>query len=290
MMKGPTETDKTTGRRCVFCGKPAGSREHALPDWLARTMGLENEPAQPGLLSSARGIEMQGNPRATGKLITKGVCGACNGGWMAELEGQIRPILGPLVCPGFSNLTRDALDPLDQHLPLLQRWLLKTAVTLGMVAPSGDVGSLPEEAAVWAFENAIPSSCMVYAGWIEVPTFAKTLGRGLRMLNGGAFRENLIHDHSLNLRLQLNHLGLRLVNAPDAVWVLTTCFDSAGRQSSPRALGTTGRFPDDEHDSILFRNFFEFANVCVLATGSVPEGIAPEENRKMSESIRRLIP
>ena len=63
-----------SGRRCVFCDHPAGSREHALRAWQAKTMGVESEPSQLGLISTAKGVEAQGNPRATGKLITKGVC------------------------------------------------------------------------------------------------------------------------------------------------------------------------------------------------------------------------
>lgn len=277
-------------RQCVFCPQSAGSREHALPDWLARAMRVENDPAQPGLISSTRGIERRGNPRATGKLITKGVCGGCNNGWMCELEGQVRPILGPLVAPDFSLFTHESLEHLGRSLPLLTRWLMKTAVTLSLVAPSGNAGALPEGAAGWAYHDAVPSSCMLYAGWIEDAHFGKSLGRGFRILNGGVFHGNQIHEHSFNFCLQLNHLGLRFVNAPDARWALTECRDSLGRLCSPRVLIPVGHFDAVSTDSILFKNFFEFSKVCVLATGSVPHRLDPEEERKLAESVGRLIP
>ena len=253
-------------------------------------MGVESEPSQPGLISAAKGVEPQGNPRATGKLITKGVCQNCNNGWMANLEGAVRPILAPLVAPDLSSFHREALDPLAQNLPLLTRWLMKTAVTLSMVAPRGDLGSLPEGAAEWAYRDAVPASCMLYAGWIEDANFSKMLGRGFRILNGGVFHGNQIHGLSFDFRLQLNHLGLRFVNAPDATWGLTGCRNSAGELCSPRILIPVGSFDEATNDSVLFRNFFDFSKVCVLATGTLPDQLDPEEERQMSESTRRLIP
>jgi hypothetical protein len=281
---------KQSGRRCVFCAQTAGSQEHALPAWLAKTMGVESEPSQPEMISASKGVEVQGNPRATGKLVTKGVCKNCNHGWMADLEGAVKPILASLVTQDFASFNREALEPLEQNLPLLTRWLMKTAVTLGMVAPRGDLGSLPEEAAEWAYHDAVPASCMLYAGWIEDAHFSKTLGRGFRILNGGVFHGNQMHELSFDFRLQLNHLGLRFVNAPDATWGLTSCRNSAGELCSPRILIPVGYFDEAINDSVIFRDFFDFSKVCVLATGKLPHQLDSEEDRKMSESIRRLIP
>lgn len=282
----PEQTD----RRCVFCRHPAGSKEHALPAWLTRTMRVESEPSQPGLISAAKGVEPQGNPRATGKLITKGVCKNCNNGWMADLEDAVRPLLGTLASQDILTFDREALEPLSQKLPLLTRWLMKTAVTLGMVAPRGDLGSLPDGAAEWAYHDAVPASCMLYVGWIEDAHFSTTLGRGLRILNGGVFHGNQIHEKSFDFRLQLNHLGLRFVNAPDARWILTSCRNSAGEPCSPRVLIPTAYYSEAINDSILFQKFFDFSKVCVLATGTLPDELEPEEARKMTESIPSLIP
>lgn len=253
-------------------------------------MGVESVPSQPGMISAAKGVEVQGNPRATGKLITKGVCQNCNKGWMADLEKAVRPILAPLVRQDFDSFHRDDLDSLTQNLPLLTRWLMKTAVTMSMVSPRGDLGSLPKKAAEWAYHDAVPASCMLYAGWIEDALFSKMLGRGLRILNGGVFHGNQRHELSFDFRLQLNHLGLRFVNAPDSTWALTGCRNSAGKLCSPRILIPVSYFDETSIDSVLFRSFFDFSKVCVLATGGLPNQLNAEEDRKMSESIRRLIP
>ena len=253
-------------------------------------MGVESKPSQPGMISASKGVEVRGNPRATGNLVTKGVCKNCNHGWMADLEGAVKPILAPFVTQDFASFNREALEPLAQNLPLLTRWLMKTAVTLSMVAPRGDLVSLPEEAAEWAYHDAVPTSCMLYVGWIEDAHFGKTLGRGFRILKDCVFHGNQIHQISFDFRLQLNHLGLRFVNAPDATWALTSCRNSAGVLCSPRILIPDGNFEVATNDSVLFRNFFEFSKVCILATGTLPDQLDPEEDRKMSESIHRLIP
>ncbi len=253
-------------------------------------MGILNEPSQPGLISAAKGVEPQGNPRATGKLITKGVCQNCNNGWMASLDGALSPILGPLVVPDHGTYDRQSLEPLAQNLPLLTRWLMKTAVTLSMVSPRCNLGSLPDEAAEWAYKDAVPPSCMLYAGWIEDAHFSKMLGRGFRILNGGVFHGNQIHEESFNFRLQLNHLGLRFVNAPEAKWALTSCRNSKGDHCCPQILIPNGYFDEAANDSVIFKNFIDFSNVCVLATGTLPVDLDFNEEKKMSASINRIIP
>jgi hypothetical protein len=205
---------------------------------------------------------------------------------MCDLEGRVSPVLRALVNPSFVAFSREALDPLQKNLPLLTRWLMKTAVTMSLVAPRGQLGSLPASAPRWVYDDAIPSSCMLYAGWIENSSFGKTLGRGFRILNGGVFYENQIHEHSFDFRLQLNHLGLRLVNAPEAVWALTECRNTLGDLCSPRVLQPSGYFSADCTDSILFRDFFDFSKVCVLATGSLPDRLDPVEELKMAASLQ----
>lgn len=277
-------------RRCVFCNQAAGSREHALPQWLAISMGVQDLPVQPGLITSARGIEPQGNARAAGKLITKGVCSGCNGGWMCDLEGVVKPFLAPLVAIDFEQRTNESLDPLEENFDLLVRWLLKTAVALSLVAPKGEFGTLPQEAPNWAYTNAIPDSFRIYSGWLDHGGFGNTLGRGFRMVNGGRFHGNQVHPQSFDFRIHLNRLAIRLVNAPGATWGLTSCYDRDGKLCSPRILGGDWGFAGAETDSIVFRNFSEFSKVCVLMTGGLTDSLDPEEEHRMAKSIRRLIP
>ena len=263
-------------RRCSFCQEPGGSREHALPLWLTRTMGIESEPAHPGMVSTERGLELQGNPRATGDLVTKRVCHQCNNGWMRDLENRIIPLLSPLVTIDTPTFDRASLEPLRANLSLVCRWLMKTAVTLSQVMPPGKDGTLPGDAPSWAFRNEVPKSCMLYAGWIEDARFHPTLRRGFQCLNGGRIHAYQIHEHSFNVCIQFMHLGLRFVNAPHATWALTDCRDASGRRCRPSILMPTGHFADGADDSIRFTDFGAFSQVCVVSTGRMVNDLDPE--------------
>lgn len=286
----PIEMPSQPPRLCVFCNAPGGSREHALPRWLALTMGLSNEPTQPGLISSHSGIVLGGNPRATGSLITKEICHTCNTGWMAELEAHVQPFLAPLVSPNRITFGRECLEPLNDVFGLLARWLLKTAVTLERTTPKGQMEKIPLNTASWAKQDQLPPSLKLYAGWIESAGFQYQQGRGFRILNGGIFHGNQIHTESLNLVIQLNHLALHLVNAPGAEWFLPGCSDRHGQDCVPCFIGR-GPLPGNLFgSSCLFRSFHEFANAAILWTGSQPQTLDPREELKMQHSLRCLIP
>jgi hypothetical protein len=100
---------------CIFCDKPAGSKEHVWPHWILARKDL-------GAFRMQRGdgpeIVLNKTP-----LITKAVCGKCNNGWMSDLEGEVQPILIPL----FEDKPV-SLDQSQQHI--LATWVTKMAFLL----------------------------------------------------------------------------------------------------------------------------------------------------------------
>lgn len=92
-----------TRRRCIFCKGPAGSSEHAWPDWLNGVF----EPyvaVDAGSGWTQRSADLDGirwertfPKRRFANLTTKLVCHDCNTGWMAELEEAAKTILEPMV-------------------------------------------------------------------------------------------------------------------------------------------------------------------------------------------------
>lgn len=280
---------KRPKRNCVFCSGPAGSREHALPDWLAKSMGRENEPVLPAILNSRLGWETQGDYRATGNLVTKRVCGTCNGGWMCELEGQVKEIIGKWVHPNQISLDKETLTMTKDHLDILNRWLIKTAICLSHVAPGGETEKMPQDAPNWSANNQVPSSCMVYAAWIKDPAFMMKIARGFRIFNGGKFFENQIHKHSFDFSIQLNHLAMRIVNAPDADWMVMTCRNSQGDLCTPRFWSHGIQPQEIKDDIVVFDGFEHFTKVCTVTTHPTPF-IHPDEAHKASRSLQSLIP
>ena len=280
---------KRSNRSCVFCNGPAGSREYALPEWLAKAMGRKKEPVLPAILNSRVGWETQGDYRATGNLVTKRVCSRCNGGWKCELESEVQQMIGKLVSPTQISLDRELLTISNDHLHTLSRWLIKTAICLSHVAPRGEIEKMPHDASVWSANNQVPSSCMVYAAWIKNPAFMMKVSRGFRMFNGGKFFENQIHKQSFDFSIQLNLLAMRIVNAPDADWMVMACLYLQGDLCTPR-FWSHGILPQEIKDNIVvFDGFENFTKACIVTTNPTPF-IAPDEAHKASRSLQSLIP
>src|SRR5205809_7858940 len=104
MMTGMNPTTSThghvSGRRCIFCGARANSREHAIPEWLSKRMGIRELGFNPGHYSEDEGLELRPLIKCE-YLKTKQVCKDCNSGWMSELEGWAQAHFGACVEPGF---------------------------------------------------------------------------------------------------------------------------------------------------------------------------------------------
>ncbi len=279
---------KRPNRNCVFCNGTAGSREHALPDWLAKAMGRENEPVLPAILNSNLSWETHGDFRATGNLITKRVCHTCNTGWMCDLEAEIKSIICEWVTPGREILDPESLTITKDQLAVLNRWLIKTAICLSHVAPRGQNEKMPIDATAWSLNNQVPTSCLVYAAWIKEPAFMMKIARGFRIFNGGKFFGNQIHKHSFDFSIQLNHLAIRIVNAPDADWMVMTCRNSRDVLCTPRFWSHNIQPPEIENDIVIFDGFEHFTKVCTVTTEPTPF-IHPDEAEKASRSLQSLI-
>jgi hypothetical protein len=81
-------------RFCIFCHRPANSREHLLPDWLGEIL-----PADEKVIHT-RQVGGEGQQKWTRKPFeerTKQVCAECNHGWMSRLEEAAKPVLAPMV-------------------------------------------------------------------------------------------------------------------------------------------------------------------------------------------------
>lgn len=103
----------TVGRKCVWCGSAANSKEHVYPQWLRRFDGPSNYIAEHGSYHEPL-PRLVARPGPDGRLVeyeairakqmpnlhevqVKAVCRDCNSGWMSRLETDIEPIVSRLV-------------------------------------------------------------------------------------------------------------------------------------------------------------------------------------------------
>ncbi len=111
-------------RPCLFCDKPAGSKEHALPRWL-------QEFANP-TLAPAEIVRRTGSHRASGhnNFITKSICDECNTVWLAgEFEGPGAPLIRTM----WETLDDSTAAPLAlsaDEQAFVSAWAYKTTLLL----------------------------------------------------------------------------------------------------------------------------------------------------------------
>lgn len=103
----------TGGRKCVWCGSPANSKEHVYPQWLRKFEGPSSYIAKHGSYQEPA-PRLIARPGADGRLVefeavraktmpnlhevqVKVVCRECNSGWMSRLETDTEPIVRRLA-------------------------------------------------------------------------------------------------------------------------------------------------------------------------------------------------
>ena len=115
------------GRYCIFCGNPANSGEHLLPEWLQKVLPSD-EPCV--YWREVGGVKTSWEKKGFSEKTRK-VCTACNGGWMSRLETAAKEVLAPAI-------TRQSLPhPLDLRAQwIAAQWAAKTGYVFQAQAPS----------------------------------------------------------------------------------------------------------------------------------------------------------
>ena len=102
-------------KNCIFCGQPANSKEHLIPDWILVALG----GVKPSLLK-LRGRDTQG---FTAPIVVRCVCKkTCNEGWMSALESDVKSVIIPMMIQD----TPVTLN--SEHRRLMSVWAVKTAM------------------------------------------------------------------------------------------------------------------------------------------------------------------
>ena len=149
-------------RTCIFCGQPAGSKEHVFPNWLNSVLPslAAGEKAEWGYSESKPAAEFElrswTKPNIASQ-VTKHVCHDCNTGWMAEMEGRIKPLITPLILGQSKTFSRHEQIEIG-------RWAVKTAMVLEMT--NRDANHFPfEQTQLMHGKNGIsPPHLCVFSG------------------------------------------------------------------------------------------------------------------------------
>jgi hypothetical protein len=122
-------------KSCLFCGAGGAgvlSKEHVIPQWLLKHLGLPaDDKLFQGVASSADGTLSQ-TPRihSSFNFVQGHVCEECNNGWMSQLEAAAKPILVPLI---DGERTIESLAEEEAHM--VGKWTCKTAYMHSWASP-----------------------------------------------------------------------------------------------------------------------------------------------------------
>jgi hypothetical protein len=124
-------------RRCVFCGGPANSREHAFPEWV---ISLFRNQGAATIIAERDGDGPREWHGINASIKVKRFCHGCNTGWMSDLENEARPLLFPLI-----RGERTTLDGAQRIV--VATWCLKTAMVFDLTRTDNRIAFLPSERA-----------------------------------------------------------------------------------------------------------------------------------------------
>ena len=111
---------------CLFCKEERPlTREHVLPNWLS-----ELYPNETLVINKFVGGSNQEWSSKIFQHKLRGVCETCNGGWMAKLEAEVKPIFIKLY-----NLESVTIYERSQNL--LAFWAQKSILMLNHSIPGG---------------------------------------------------------------------------------------------------------------------------------------------------------
>lgn len=106
-------------RVCLFCDDRAGTKEHVWPQWLISCVGPDSSSPTEYWNSIYSPPKRWLGPKVT----TRQICGACNNGWMSELESKVRATMGSLI-----NDLSFLIDREQQGA--VASWAMKTAMVI----------------------------------------------------------------------------------------------------------------------------------------------------------------
>jgi hypothetical protein len=150
-----------SGRGCVFCGGKPLTGEHVIPEWIGPYL---EHPAGHGMHRRINVIDGRFETtsqwqNAPATVEVKCVCQPCNGGWMSNLENEVRPFM-------VSILKGHQREFFAGGLTALSTWAVKTTLIAAAQVKPDIPGSFYE-----AFYMArVPSRGMkIWLGAVDNP-------------------------------------------------------------------------------------------------------------------------
>ena len=227
------------GRRCLFCGKPAGSAEHVIAEWLSKAMekrdiGITRTNRQDGE------VVREFPPIKFEHFRCKKVCHDCNTGWMHHLEDDFNLNFKELVIPRAFDDGEKVDSLIRNNWDTLVRWLLKTAIVCDAASGTTEHKIIPEIFYATEHLDINAHDFHVFAAEIMEDNVGYELNKQVKVSFPDSTSGYVIEDGTFLFLIQLNRLGLALVHCPNYVPGFKSALGIMGKQIVPISPSCSG--------------------------------------------------
>jgi hypothetical protein len=188
-------------RECIFCGKPAKSKEDIWPCWLTQSF------IAPGSMEMEVGRELQMKKWRVNRphIAVKCVCGVCNNGWISGSQTRAKRII--------ERLWDQAEATLDLHAcKSLSLWAVMTSMTLQTFDEQNKWLYSEEERTLMWHEQRIPSCIGIWTANCIGRTETYSVGRSMT----GTAQDTQRQARASAVTMAFGNLGIQVLKVnPD---------------------------------------------------------------------------
>jgi hypothetical protein len=236
---------------CVFCGSHGGSEEHIIADSVRSRAQIAEHEIEVGVRED-EGDGPFRKPHRMERFVTHQVCGDCNQSWMSRSEVDFLDVAGALIEPKWPQNAHMHMERCAENSDIIRRWGLKTAITANL---AGIIRRpFPEEIPAGLYRGDFPATLRLrMTRIVERRPIEIIINRGFWFLEGDERRwKGAESGRSFDVLFQLNHLAIRLINAPSVI---------LGYEPSVRSLSAQAR--SSEESILSFDSLEQFEKTLV---------------------------
>lgn len=222
----------SSARKCLFCDKTAGSKEHVIAEWLSKAMDRRDDAITRKNTENGE-IIREFPPIKFKHFVCKQVCHDCNTGWMSNLENDFKKHFESLVVPRSFDEGEIVHTLMKNNWDTLVRWLLKTAIVCDASGGKKEINIIPKELYNTENLNLKDFDLHVFAGEIMENNVGFETTTQIRKMSFSRQPIYLDIKGAFTFITQLNTLGLALVYCPSHIPSMTSHLNIAGRQVFP---------------------------------------------------------
>jgi hypothetical protein len=198
------ERGNVTTRKCLFCGSAQRlSKEHIIPQWLLRELGLTDQQLMMSH-TSVFGVTKSQRTHRFMRLVNAMVCKKCNSGWMSALEVSVQDSITKLM-----HLDdRSAIRSLAEDYKTIAKWSFKTAIMLNY--PTNYRRIVPEEHFHSLYQSGIPEGVYINLAFTENTDIVVQWRQSQTIITIGDQGHAIPPKDVYKITMQFKHLLLRV--------------------------------------------------------------------------------